>query len=144
MVRRRAPPTADRTGRTAVLSYTSCGKGSDLGSCLETVSISSEPADATRLRATLEGARCKTFTAGGAPGVAWTKNLAGETGGGVIVFSGNAAISLANDITLESIPMSRFVAVAKLVRPLPPAAALPEPSYDTRRVLAACATREPV
>lgn len=136
--------TAARTGKTAVLSYTSCGKGSDLGSCLETVSISSEPADPARLRATLAGATCKTFTAGGAPGIAWTKDLAGETGGGVLVLTGNAAISLANDITLESIPISRFEAVARLVRPLPPATALPKPGYDTRRVLAACATREPI
>jgi hypothetical protein len=136
--------TADHTGKAAVLTYTSCGKGSDLGACLETMSISSEPSDAARLRESLKGATCKTFTAGGAPGVAWRKDLAGETGGGVIVFSGNAAISLANDITLESIPMSRFEAVARLVRPLPPATSLPKPTYDTRRILAACATREPL
>jgi hypothetical protein len=135
--------TADRTGKTAVLAYASCGKGSDLGSCLETVSISSEPADTARLRGDLAGATCKTFTTADAAGVAWTKDLSGETGGGVILFTGDAAISLANDITLESIPMSRFVAVAKLVRPLPPATTLPKPTYDTRRILAACATRDP-
>ena len=53
----------------------------------------------------------------GAPGVAWTKDLAGETGAGVYVFTGKAAISLANDITLEAIPISRVEAVSKLVQP---------------------------
>ena len=79
-----------------------------------------------------------------ARGVAWRKNLAGETGGGVMVFTGNAAISLANDITLESIPISRFEAVARLVRPLPPATSLPAPRFDTRRLLAACAESSPM
>ena len=80
----------------------------------------------------------------GAPGVAWTKDLAGETGAGVYVFTGKAAISLANDITLEKIPISRVANVARLVRPLPPATRLPAPTYDTKRLIAACAERAPV
>ena len=136
--------SAERTGKTAVLSYTSCGRGSRLGSCLETISISSEQADGRRLRDTLSGATCRTFTAAGASGVAWTKDLAGETGGGVLIFTGNTAISLANDITLEMIPTSRLEAVAQLVRPLPPDTQLLPPRYDTERLLAACADRAPV
>ena len=136
--------SAERTGKTAVLSYASCGRGSELGSCLETISISSEPADGRRLRATLSGATCRTFTAAGASGVAWTKDLAGETAGGVLIFTGDAAISLANDITLEMIPISRLEAVAQLVRPLPPDTQLPPPRYHTQRLLAACGERAPV
>ena len=135
---------AERTGKTAVLTYTSCGSGSRLASCLETISLSTEPADAPAIHSTLAGATCRTFTVAGAPGVAWTKNLAGETGAGVYVFTGKAAISLANDITLEVIPISRVEAVSKLVRPLPPAASLPAPTYDTHRLLAGCAERAPV
>lgn len=135
---------AERTGKTAVLTYTSCGSGSDLGSCLETLSLSSEAAHPGLIRSTLAGATCRTFTVGGAPGVAWTKNLAGETGAGVYVFTGKAAISLANDITLEVIPISRVEAVARIVRPLPPARRLPPPSYDTQRLVAACAERAPL
>jgi hypothetical protein len=134
----------ERSGDTSVLSYTSCGKESDLGSCLETMALSSQPAQPAALRETLKGATCRTFSVGGAPGVAWTKDLAGETGGGVIVFTGPAMITLANDITLEKIPISRLEAVARLVRPLPPATALPRPRYPTARLLAACATRAPV
>jgi hypothetical protein len=136
---------AEKTGKTAVLTYTSCGTGSHLASCLETISLSSELVTDPRLiHSTLAGATCRTFTAAGAPGVAWTKDLAGETGAGVYVFTGKAAISLANDITLEAIPISRVEAVSKLVRPLPPAKSLPPPTYDTRRLLAACAERAPV
>ena len=136
---------AEKTGKTAVLTYTSCGSGSHLGSCLETISLSSELVTDPRLiHSTLAGATCRTFTVAGAPGVAWTKDLAGETGAGVYVFTGKAAISLANDITLEAIPISRVEAVSKLVRPLPPAKSLPAPTYDTRSLLAACAERTPV
>ena len=77
------------------------------------------------------------------PGVAWTKDLAGETGGGVIVFTGPAMLTLANDITLEKIPISRLEAVARLVRALPPARVLPKPQYATAPLLAACAERAP-
>ena len=136
--------SGERTGNTAVLSYTSCGRESDLGSCLETLSLSSQPAEPASLRETLKGATCRTFSVGAAPGVAWTKDLAGETGAGVIVFTGPAMITLANDITLEKIPISRLEAVARLVKPLPPAKALPKPDYPTARLLAGCATRAPV
>ncbi len=132
---------AERTGRTAVLSYTSCGRSSLLGACLETASLSSELADPPSIRSTLAGATCHTFTAAGAPGIAWTKDLAGETGAGVYLFTGKAAISLANDITLEKIPISRVDAVARLVEPLPPATRLPTPTYDSKRFVAACAKR---
>jgi hypothetical protein len=135
---------AERTGTTAVLSYTSCGRGSELGSCLETISFSSEPVNRLTLRDTLAGATCRTFTVAGAPGVAWTKDLAGETGAGVLIFTASTAISLANDITLEKIPISRLEAVSRLVRPLPPDRQLPAPSYDTRGLLAACADRAPI
>jgi len=135
---------ADRTGETAVLSYTSCGRNSDLGSCLETLSLSSEAANMPAMRETLSGATCRTFTVAGAQGVAWTKDLAGQTGGGVLVFTGDAAISLANDLTLEVIPISRLEAVARLVRPLPPDTRLPPPRYDTRGLLAGCADRAPM
>ena len=135
---------AERSGKTAVLTYTSCGRSSDLGSCLETISLSTEPADLGNIHSTLAGATCRTFTVAGAPGVAWTKNLAGETGAGVYVFTGKAAISLANDITLDVIPISRVEAVARIVRPLPPARRLPRPTYDTRRLVAACAERAPL
>ena len=135
---------AERTGQTAVLTYTSCGRSSSLGSCLETLSLSSETADIADIHSTLGGATCHTFTVAGAPGVAWTKDLAGETGAGVYVFTGKAAISLANDITLEEIPISRVENVARLVRPLPPATRLPAPTYDTKRLIAACAKRAPV
>lgn len=135
---------AARTGQTAVLTYTSCGRSSSLGACLETISLSSEAADLPTIRSTLAGATCRTFTAAGAPGVAWTKDLAGETGAGVYVFTGKAAISLANDITLEKIPIARAAAVARLVEPLPPATRLPAPAYDTERLVAACAERSPV
>jgi hypothetical protein len=81
---------------------------------------------------------------GGAPGVAWTKDLAGETGGGVVVFTGPAMLTLANDITLEKIPISRLEAVARLVRPLPPTTALPKPRYPTAPLLAGCAEQAPV
>ena len=80
----------------------------------------------------------------GRPGVAWTKDLAGETGAGVYVFTGKAAISLANDITLEKIPISRVEDVARLVKPLPPATRLPAPTYDTKRLIAACAEQAPL
>ena len=84
------------------------------------------------------------LTVAGAPGVAWSKDLAGETrGGGVLVFTAGAAISLANDITLEAIPISRVVNVARLLRPLPPTTTLPPPRYDRKRLLAACAERAP-
>lgn len=136
--------SADRVGSTPVLGWTSCGRSSDLGSCLETVSVSADPVDAPLARETLRGAECRTFSVGKAPGVAWRKDLAGETGGGVLVFSGGSVISLANDITLASIPMSRLTAVAKLVRPLPPATSLPPPAYPVRPLLAACASRKPV
>lgn len=132
---------AEGTGRTAVLTYTSCGRSSSLGSCLETLSLASERADPVAIHSTLDGATCRTFKVGGASGVAWTKELAGETGAGVYVFSGDAAISLANDITLEKIPISRVVAVARLVKPLPPATRLPAPTYDAKRLVAACAER---
>jgi len=135
---------AERTGQTAVLTYTSCGRSSSLGSCLETLSLSSEPADIADIHSTLQGATCHTFTVAGAPGVAWTKDLAGETGAGVYVFTGKAAISLANDITLEQIPISRVEAVARLVKPLPPETRLPAPTYDTKRLLAACAKQATV
>ena len=132
---------AGRTGETAVLSYASCGRSADLGSCLETMSLSSEAADLRRIRETLSGATCRTFSVAGATGVAWTKDLAGETGGGVLVFTGTTVISLANDITLEEIPISRLEAVARLVRPLPPVTHLAPPRYDTRGLLDACAER---
>ena len=96
------------------------------------------------IRSTLGGATCRTFTVAGAPGVAWTKDLAGETGAGVYVFTGKAAISLANDITLEKIPISRVEDVARLVKPLPPATRLPAPTYDTKRLIAACAEQAPL
>ena len=96
------------------------------------------------IHSTLQGATCHTFTVAGAPGVAWTKDLAGETGAGVYVFTGKAAISLANDITLEKIPISRVEAVARLVKPLPPETRLPAPTYDTKRLLAACAKQAPL
>jgi hypothetical protein len=136
--------SGERTGSTAVLTYTSCGQESDLGSCLETLSLSSQPAGSSALRESLSGATCRTFTVGGAPGVAWTKDLAGETGGGVIVFTGSAMLTLANDITLEKIPISRLEAVARLLRALPPATALPKPQYATAPLLAGCAERAPV
>ncbi len=136
--------SAERTGQAAVLTYTSCGRSSALGSCLETLSLSSETADVPDIRSTLGGATCRTFTAAGAPGVAWTKDLAGETGAGVYVFTGKAAISLANDITLEKIPISRVEHDARLVKPLPPAARLSTPTYDTKRLIAACAEQAPV
>jgi hypothetical protein len=98
---------AERTGKTAVLTYTSCGSSSDLGSCLETMSLSSEAAVPANIRATLEGATCRTFTVGGAPGVVWTKDLAGDSGGGAFVFTGDDAITFANDITLEGISISQ-------------------------------------
>ncbi len=135
--------TATSVGKTAVLGYASCGRESDLGACLETLSLSSDQADLSNVRDTLHGATCRTFHVGAAPGVAWTKDLAGETGAGVIVFTGDSTISLANDITLESIPMSRLVKVAKLVRPLPPATALPVPQYGVPKLLAGCASRAP-
>jgi hypothetical protein len=135
---------AERTGKTAVLTYTSCGRSSALGSCLETLSLSSEAADTRDIRSTLGGATCRTFRVAGAPGVAWTKDLAGETGAGVYVFTGKAAISLANDITLEKIPISRVEDVARLVKPLPPATKLPAPTYDTKRLVAACAEQSPI
>jgi hypothetical protein len=135
--------TASSVGKAAVLGYASCGRESDLGACLETLSLSSDAADAAQVRATLRGATCRTFHVGGAPGVAWTKDLAGESGGGVIVFTGDSTISLANDITLESIPITRLVEVARLVRPLPPATSLPAPRYATAKLLAGCASRAP-
>jgi hypothetical protein len=135
---------AERTGKTAVLTYTSCGRSSSLGACLETLSLSSQAADLQDIHSTLDGATCRTFTVAGAPGVAWTKDLAGETGAGVYVFTGKAAISLANDITLETIPISRVEAVARLVKPLPPATQLPAPTYDPKRLVAACAERTPL
>jgi hypothetical protein len=136
--------SGEHTGSTAVLTYTSCGQESDLGSCLETLSLSSQPANLGSLRETLSGATCRTFSVGGAPGVAWTKDLAGETGGGVIIFTGPAMLTLANDITLEKIPISRLEAVTRLVRALPPATSLPKPRYATAPLLARCAERAPV
>ena len=127
-----------------MLSYTSCGRGSALGSCLETLSLSSEPANQPAVRATLAGATCRTFTAAGAPGVAWKKDLAGESGAGVFLFTGKATISFANDITLENIPISRVEAVSRLVRPFPPTRRLAAPEYDTRRLLRGCADLKPV
>ena len=40
--------------------------------------------DPRLIHSTLAGATCRTFTVAGAPGVAWTKDLAGETGAGVV------------------------------------------------------------
>jgi len=136
--------SGEHTGSTAVLTYTSCGRESDLGSCLETLSLSSQPANLGSLREWGSGATCRTFSAGGAPGVAWTKDLAGETGGGVIIFTGPAMLTLANDITLEKIPISRLEAVARLVRALPPATSLPTPRYAIQPLLAGCAERAPL
>ena len=63
---------------------------------------------------------------------------------GVYIFSGRAAISFANDITLEKIPISRVEAVARLVKPLPPATGLPAPTYDTKSLIAGCAEQAPL
>lgn len=136
--------TAGRTGSTAVLSYTSCGRGSDLGSCLETMSISSEPILPSAVRDTVSDATCHTFAVGDAAGVAWTKDIPGETGGGVILFTGGAMISLGTELALQSVPMSRFEAIARLTRPLPPARRLPPPRYAAGRLLSGCAQRAPL
>ena len=136
--------SAGQAGAAAVLTYTSCGRASDLGRCLETMSISSEPLDRGTVLSTLEGATCRTFRASNAVGVAWTKDLAGETGVGVILFTDRAMVSLANDIQLEKIPLSQVEAVSRLVRPVPPARGLPAPAYPTKPLLAACAETSPV
>ena len=70
--------------------------------------------------------------------------MSGETGGGVIVLTGNAAIQLRRRHPLEAIPISRFEAVARLVRPLPPETRLPARRFDTRPLLAACGERTTV
>ncbi|MSO95070.1 MAG: hypothetical protein EXQ81_04655 [Thermoleophilia bacterium] len=133
---------AGLTGKTAVLSYTSCGRASDLGSCRETISFSSERFDQQTIRAALSGATCRSFSSSGATGVAWARDLAGETGVGAFLFTGDTVISFANQIRLEKIPIATVEAVTRLVRPLPPARRFEAPTHDTRRLLAACAELE--
>ena len=117
---------AEKTGKTAVLTYTSCGSGSHLGSCLETISLSSELVTDPRLiHSTLAGATCRTFTVAGAPGVAWTKDLAGETAAGVYVFTGKAGSPSPTTSRSRRSRSRGSRAVSKLVRPLPPAKRLP-------------------
>ena len=135
---------AEKTGKTAVLTYTSCGSGSaprlvprdDLA--LERARH--RPAPSVRRSPGRHAAPSLRQARRASPGRRISRARPAPA---VYVFTGKAAISLANDITLEAIPISRVEAVSKLVRPLPPAKRLPPPAYDTRRLLAACAERTP-
>ena len=130
---------AEQAGAALVLEYASCGANASNGNCGAVLSISSEPLDAGTIGSDLQGADCERTTVAGAPAVIWTATYRGANATGMIVFADHATISLGNDFTLYPISHTGLRRVARALRPLAPATALPPPGYDVQTLLRRCA-----
>ena len=130
--------SAEHDGRAVAIDYESCRLGSPLGSCSRVLSVSIEPVNRAIVASDLRGARCRRFTVGGAPGVAWNNQLTSGDAAGLYLFTGGAAVATARDFTLEHVGAGKLDRAVQALRPLE-ARTLPKPTFDTAGLLALCA-----